>query len=148
MAGRPRKPDAVKKLQGTYQKCRDTNPVEFKIATNDLAFGRDWESIMRTTVDQLREVGIVSDVDLGLVEGYAKALERYIQADEQLRVEGMVVIGVAGLKPSVWFEIAERSLKQATQIGQLFGITPSARARIPQQGKPESKLELLKKKIS
>jgi phage terminase small subunit len=82
---------------------------------------------------------------MGLIEGYAKALERYFQADAQLRVTSMVTMEG---KISPWYDIAERSLKQATQIGQLFGITPSARARIPQQQQPASKLEILKKKIS
>jgi len=47
-----------------------------------------------------------------------------------------------------WQTIRNQALKSATNIGQLFGITPSARARIPQQQQPASKLEILKKKIS
>jgi phage terminase small subunit len=40
-------------------------------------------------------------------------------------------------------------VKQAMQLGQLIGVTPSARARIPNNNqKPISKLELLKKKTA
>ena len=148
MRGRPKKPDEVKKIQGTFQKCREVNEVKFEIAKIPLEFERDYKSIMELTVKQLREIGIVANVDMGLVEGYAKALERYFNADEILRTKGMIQDSPSGPKPSVWFDIAERSLKQATQIGQLFGITPSARARIPQQQQPASKLESLIKKIS
>ena len=148
MRGRPKKPNEIKKIQGTEDKRWMHEEVKFEVAKKPLDFERDYKSIMALTVKQLSEIGIVSNVDMGLVEGYAKALERYFHADEMMRTKGMVQDGPNGLKPSVWFDIAERSLKQATQIGQLFGITPSARARIPQQQQPESKLEFLKKKIS
>jgi phage terminase small subunit len=44
------------------------------------------------------------------------------------------------------YNVRSAALKQATQMGQLFGITPSARAKIETGNvKPVSKLELLKK---
>ena len=145
MRGRPKKPNEIKKLQGTEDKRWLHEEVKFEIAKIPLEFGKDWESIKDLTFNQLRDIGIVAKVDMGLIEGYAKALERYFQADAQLRATSMVT---EEGKISPWYDIAERSLKQATQIGQLFGITPSARARIPQQQQPASKLEILKKKIS
>jgi phage terminase small subunit len=45
-----------------------------------------------------------------------------------------------------WFQVQSQALKQATQLGQLFGITPSARSRISAAvTKPVSKLDSLKK---
>ncbi len=143
MRGRPKKPNEIKKIQGTEDKRWMHEEVKFEVAKIPLEFGKDWESIKDLTFNQLRDIGIVANVDMGLIEGYAKSLERYFQADAQLRATSMVT---EEGKISPWYDIAERSLKQATQIGQLFGITPSARARIPQQTKPESKLEILKKK--
>jgi phage terminase small subunit len=61
--------------------------------------------------------------------------------------EGEVIVNRFGDKAvSPWYDVRSRALKQATQMGQLFGVTPSARGKI-ETGKsaPVSKLELLQK---
>jgi P27 family predicted phage terminase small subunit len=90
----------------------------------------------------------MAEVDSELVSAYAQKLATYKQAIKMLEAEGEVITGEKGTRINPWFDVSERSLKQAIAIGVLFGITPSARARIPAQAAPASKLELLKKKIS
>ena len=61
--------------------------------------------------------------------------------------EGEVIVNRFGDKTvSPWYDVRSRALKQATQMGQLFGVTPRARGKI-ETGKsaPASKLELLQK---
>ena len=145
---RPRKPTELKKLQGTYQKCRDINEIKFTILENEIEIQKDWQKILQITCEQLRKIGILAEVDLNLVEAYAKAMSRYYEAQAQVEAMGMVIDGQAGLKVNPWFDVMEKSLKTACNVGGMFGITPSARARIPAQAAPASKLELLKKKIS
>jgi phage terminase small subunit len=71
----------------------------------------------------------------------------YKKACEINNQEGEVVINRFGERVvSPWYDVRSKALKQATQMGQLFGITPSARAKIETGNvKPVSKLELLKK---
>jgi phage terminase small subunit len=61
--------------------------------------------------------------------------------------EGVVIVNRFGERVvSPWYDVRSKALKQATQMGQLFGITPSARAKIETGNvKPASKLELLRK---
>jgi P27 family predicted phage terminase small subunit len=86
-------------------------------------------------------------VDLGLVAGYCNELGLYKKACGMTEAEGEVIVNRFGDKAvSPWYDVRSRALKQATQMGQLFGVTPSARGKI-ETGKsaPASKLELLQK---
>ena len=66
---------------------------------------------------------------------------------EKCEEQGMVIETQQGPKVNPWFTTKQNCVKQAMQLGQLIGVTPSARARIPNTNqKPVSKLELLKSK--
>jgi P27 family predicted phage terminase small subunit len=99
------------------------------------------------TCKELKNNHLLTGVDLGLVAGYCNELGLYKKACGMTEAEGEVVLNRFGDKViSPWYDVRSRALKQATQMGQLFGVTPSARGKI-ETGKsaPVSKLELLQK---
>jgi len=93
---------------------------------------------------------LLAGADLGLVAGYCNELGLYKAACAMTEKEGVVIVNRFGDQVvNPWYGVRSGALKQATQMGQLFGITPSARAKIETGNvKPASKLELLKKQKS
>jgi P27 family predicted phage terminase small subunit len=152
MKGRPRKPTDLKKIEGTFRADRSLEQpmiVELSVGVpqppahlNELGF-EYWD----ITCKELKNNNLLAGADLGLVAGYCNELGLYKKACEINNKEGEVVVNRFGERVvSPWYDVRSKALKQATQMGQLFGITPSARARIETGNvKPASKLELLKK---
>jgi P27 family predicted phage terminase small subunit len=86
-------------------------------------------------------------VDLGIIAMYSETMANYYEAVKVVEKQGMVIETDQGPKVNPWFTTKQNLVKQAMQLGQLIGVTPSARARIPNtNAKPVTKLELLKKK--
>jgi len=152
MKGRPRIPTEIKILKGTVERSRELlAPMVVELSEgvpqppahlNALGF-EYWD----VTCRELKNNHLLTGVDLGLVAGYCNELGLYKKACEVTNIEGEVVLNRFGDKViSPWYDVRSRALKQATQMGQLFGVTPSARGKI-ETGKsaPASKLELLQK---
>ena len=152
--GRKPIPNEIKQLKGTIEKSRlIENPMIVQInneipeAPEDL--NNEAKKIWQITCDELKRNGILATVDLGLVEAYCAELAMYKEAVRQIRKTSPLVKSPSGYPMvSPWQTIRKQSLKAATDLAQLFGVTPSARTRVGANKPPESKLELLKKKIS
>lgn len=152
MRGRPKKPTEIKKLQGTEDK-RWLVENEMKVLPMDeiplapkgfsASAAKIWDSVCR----ELKRNGLLASCDLELLRGYCILLHQFGEANKMVDKEGLVTISRHGEQVvNPWYRVQCESLKQATQIGQLFGITPSARSRINVAStKPQSKLDLLKK---
>ena len=152
MKGRPRIPTEIKVLKGTLSPSRELlAPMLVELSEGvpqppahltPLGF-EYWE----VTCRELKNNHLLTGVDLGLVAGYCNELGLYKKACGMTEAEGEVIVNRFGDKAvSPWYDVRSRALKQATQMGQLFGVTPSARGKI-ETGKsaPVSKLELLQK---
>jgi P27 family predicted phage terminase small subunit len=153
MKGRPRIPTEIKILKGTLSPSRElAAPMIVELSEGVPqppphlnALGLEYWDV---TCRELKNNNLLSGVDLGLVAGYCNELGLYKKACEVTNIEGEVIVNRFGDKAvSPWYDVRSRALKQATQMGQLFGVTPSARGKI-ETGKsaPVSKLELLRKK--
>ena len=152
MKGRPRKPTDLKKIEGTFRADRNLEQpmlVELSVGVpqppvhlNPLGF-EYWD----ITCKELLNNNLLAGADLGLVAGYCNELGLYKAACEMTEKEGVVIVNRFGDQcVNPWYSVRSAALKQATQMGQLFGITPSARAKIETGNvKPASKLELLRK---
>jgi len=152
MKGRPRKPVDLKKIEGTFRADRNLEqPMLVELSAgvpqppahlNPLGF-EYWD----ITCKELLNNNLLAGADLGLVAGYCNELGLYKSACEITEKEGVVIVNRFGDQVvNPWYNVRSAALKQATQMGQLFGITPSARAKIETGNvKPVSKLELLKK---
>lgn len=152
MRGRPKLPTELKKLQGTEDK-RWLVENEMKVLPMDElppapeGFSHESAKIWDTVCRELKRNGLLASCDLELLHGYCELLTHYQNACTKLKKEGTVILSRHGDKMiNPWFQVQSQTLKQATQLGQLFGITPSARSRISAAvTKPVSKLDSLKK---
>ena len=152
MKGRPRIPTEIKQIKGTVERSRELlAPMVVELSqgvpqppAHLTPLGFEYWDI---TCKELKNNHLLTGVDLGLVAGYCNELGLYKKACGMTEAEGEVIVNRFGDKTvSPWYDVRSRALKQATQLGQLFGVTPSARGKI-ETGKrlPVSKLELLQK---
>jgi P27 family predicted phage terminase small subunit len=153
MRGRPKVPTEVKKLKGTAQKCRILeNEMQLTMSTEQPTTEIEFKSpIAKKVFDEmcmeLKKINMLVGVDLGIIAMYSETMANYYEAVKVVEKQGMVIETDQGPKVNPWFTTKQNLVKQAMQLGQLIGVTPSARARIPNNNaKPVSKLELLKKK--
>lgn len=155
MRGRKPIPTAIKETKGTLRKHRVLeNEVTVQLVSNipeppdDLS--AEAKKTWRNVCDELKSNGLLATVDLELVQAYCNEMSMYREAVRQIKKTNPLVKSPSGY-PMInpWQTIRKQSLKSAMDLGQLFGLTPSARARIPNtNAKPVTKLELLKKKTA
>jgi P27 family predicted phage terminase small subunit len=155
MKGRPKVPTEIKKLKGTAQKCRILeNEMALTISTEQPTPEIEFKTprakkIFDEMCHELKKINMLVGVDLGIIAMYSEAVANYYVAVEKCEAQGMVIETNQGPKINPWFVTKQNCVKQAMQLGQLIGVTPSARARIPNtNAKPVSKLELLKSKTA
>jgi P27 family predicted phage terminase small subunit len=152
MRGRPKKPTEIKKLEGNNDK-RWLVENEMKVLPMDelpeapKTFNAATVKIWDTVCRELKRNGLLASCDLELLHGYCILLNQFVDANNMVKKEGLVTVSRHGEQVvNPWYRVQCESLKQATQIGQLFGVTPSARSRINvATTKPQSKLDTLKK---
>jgi P27 family predicted phage terminase small subunit len=144
-------PTEIKKLKGTLDK-RYVLENEMQViamdqippAPENLSAGA--RELWTVTCTELKRNNILTGVDLSLIEAYCAELQTYKDAAAELQKNGAVVPAPSGYPVvSPWQSIKNQSLKNAVDIGKLFGITPAARTKISSDVKPVSKIESLKK---
>ena len=140
MAGRPPKPTALKKLEGTYRADRAVSnemmPARLLFAPTPPSFlsaeaKKEWKSACQ----ELIELDMLHRVDLPLLMAYCQEMANYIHAVKALKKEGMVKTisredGSSYSMPSPYISIKNSALKNAQSIAGQFGFTPSARSKI------------------
>ena len=151
MRGRPKTPTKLKELNGNRDKRW--------LVENEMSFALNTEipnapdhvrfeavEIFETVCRELKSIGMLVAVDTEMIAAYSEAMATYKNASRKLVEQGDVIPGLHGNVINPFFAIRERSLKQAKEIGLLFGITPSARAKISNTpAQTESKLDKFKK---
>lgn len=131
---RPRKPTAVKRLQGTLQKCR--TPQNEPIPQNDLRGAPAPEYLTDTAKEfwtfSLAQVppGLVSTVDYSVFVQWVVLFDQFIQLSEQIKREGTIVQTEDGPEVS---KILHHLTKTASALKTLeteLGFTPASRSRV------------------
>lgn len=152
MRGRKPIPTEIKKTKGTLEKSRVlSNEMQVQI-NNDIPtapedLNQEAKKIWLEVCTELKNNRILANVDLGLVEAYCAELAQYKEAVRQIKKTSPLVKSPSGyVMISPWQTIRKQSLKAAMDLGQLFGVTPSARTRIGANIKGESKLDFIKQK--
>ncbi|MCF0074470.1 phage terminase small subunit P27 family [Dyadobacter sp. CY261] len=139
-AGRPNKPTALKKLEGTFRKDRavinEIMPANLEYIPSPPKFldkdaKKEWKSVCQELID----LQMLHRVDLALLAAYCSEISNYINAVRKLRETGEVLTitrddGSAYSMPSPWNAIKNTYLKNAREIASQFGFTPSARTKI------------------
>jgi P27 family predicted phage terminase small subunit len=145
--GRPRKPTALKLLQGTHRKDRapknepkppagdrPPSPPSFLAG---LAL-KEWKRL----ANRLHSVGLLTEVDRSKFAMYCQAYARWQECEAVISAEGMTIETATGYvqqRPEV--SIAHKYCEIAQKLGQQFGIDPAARSRIDVPPAPEKPAE-------
>lgn len=142
MAGRKRKPTALKKLEGNPGK-RPLNQHEPKY--DGLPEMPDWLSSAAkkewsNIVPKLGAVGLLQSVDMAMLVGYCQAWGVYVEAEKTLMETGRtfvytkydkngnVVSEYQQIRPEV--TISNNAMNHIIKFCQEFGLSPSSRVRL------------------
>ena len=136
MGGRPRKPTAVKKLQGTLQKCR-TNTLE-PIPQVDLKqFTEPPEYLTESAKDiwtfalQQAPEGMLSSLDYSIFSEWVILYDQFIKLSEGLKQQGTFVRDADGNQTVN--NIINSITKTATILRGIeneLGFTPASRSKV------------------
>lgn len=134
MPGPPKKPTALKLVEGTYREDRVAKneprpkarvprpPKHF----SPLAL-EEWNRI----VEELAENGLMTNLDRAALVAYCEFWEAYVQAAEKLQKGGFVYTSANGnMVENPWFSIKKRAAELMHKFLIEFGMTPASRTRI------------------
>lgn len=128
------KPQALKKMQGTYRPDRDGGADDALDDRKPYCPGwldEDARKEWRRIAGPLHEAGLLKWVDQAALAGYCQAYARWKAAEETVAKSGLLIKTTKGnviQNPAVG--IANTALRDMLRIAKEFGMTPSARARI------------------
>ena len=139
--GRKPLPTAIKKKKGTLQKCREVeNELSPKLVQSIPSPPEDMREVAKTEwfriVGELSRLGVLSHLDLTLIEVYCNEYSVYIEMEQLLQKNGRVIFyknadgSLKHAQRAPHQSIADRSVDKMIKIAQEFGFTPSARTRI------------------
>ena len=145
-SGRPRKPSAIKKMNGTYRPSTAAkHEVTFPVTRLeppewlDAEGQQEWQRI----VPLLDSVRILTDPDLIALANYCATVSVAINATRTYQREGMMSALVKGSKMkrvNPLIKVAQEARAQSLRFAIEFGLTPAARSRIVgQPAEPEKK---------
>lgn len=146
---RPRKPTAVKKLQGTLQPCR-TNPNE-PIPHTPLARIAPPEHLSEIAKDAWRFAlsqapeELLTSLDFAVFEQWTVLYAQLVEVQKQLNQEGLFVIDpVTGISsPNVLLKVQVMLQDTLRRYMTEMGFTPASRSKISISKKTENKNEFL-----
>lgn len=134
--GRPRKPTALHKLHGTERPGRSsTDEPKPRALTRDdppMTLEREGAELWRDMVAELRQLGMLTQVDRAALAAYCAAFGRLAEARRQMRRSGGAVVKSSDgtLRLSPWFRIEKAASETLTRLAIEFGFTPASRPRL------------------
>jgi P27 family predicted phage terminase small subunit len=132
MAGRPPKPTALKRLQGTLRAHRpqgvELPPMEMAECPEHIVkeARKQWHRI----VGELVRHKIVATVDASVLELYCTAYANWKQAQAEWDEQGSTVEGKFGPVKNPVVQICQDERKEVMRLGSLLGLDPSGRVRL------------------
>lgn len=135
MRGRKPKPTAIKELQGNPGK-RAPNSAEPKPAAAGTVpppahLAKDGAAEWRRITAELKSIGLVSRLDLGLLAVWCAAYGDFVQAERALKRGGLVKKGDDGVwRRNPWLMVKSKAVEQMVRIGSEFGLSPASRPRL------------------
>lgn len=134
--GRKPTPTAIKQLRGTVQPCR-TNPKELvldpvsKLPNAPRWFSVTAKTIYKTKGNQLKEIGVLTVLDLELFISFCREYADYL--DTAAELEKIPLKAILDEKSEQVFrrmsKINRESWERAKSLAAEFGFSPSARAK-------------------
>ena len=140
MGGRPRKPTAVKKLQGTLQKCR-TNPAE-PVPQNDLKAMSPPDYLTETAreiwtfaLSQAPE-RMLSTLDFGVFSEWVVVYDQFLTISAGIKRDGTLQETADGeLIPSPLISKLQSTINLLRGLQSDLGFTPASRSKVVSFGK-------------
>jgi P27 family predicted phage terminase small subunit len=134
--GRPRKPSALKLLQGTFRKDRAPKrepkpPAGDRPPSPPSYLGKVARAEWARLAKRLHGVGLLTEVDRSKFAMYCQAYARWQEAEQVITEQGMTFMtdkGYVCQRPEV--SISNKQCEIARKIGGEFGLDPAARSRI------------------
>ena len=132
MAGRPRKPTALKLIHGS----RDRHQNKFEPIPLGTAIAPSW--INEAAVEEwnnlapsLLAIGLLTEIDTQAFAVYCQSYAELIEAEDELLKLGKTQATKDGfMRKSPWLSVRDEAHKRMMQIGGQFGLTPASRTRI------------------
>jgi P27 family predicted phage terminase small subunit len=133
--GRKPKPTHLKLLQGTGRRRR--NPREprprLSIPSAPRHLNPAARSEWRRLSEELHQLGLLTEIDRAALAMYCQAYGRWVFAEQKLKDEKLLIVKSPTDQPmqNPWLQIANRAMRQMHSLLAEFGMSPSARARVP-----------------
>lgn len=147
--GRKPKPSAVKKLEGNPggRPLNEKEPAPKKKAPAcpkwlDAEARKEWRRLAKV----LEEMGVLTQLDMGVFATYCNAYARWKEADEFISQHGTVIKTPSGYVQQLpQVSIAQTYAKLMNRCAEQMGLTPSSRSRIiaADNGDPDDEMEEL-----
>lgn len=134
MAGRKPKPSKLKVLQGTNRPDR-ANPneptPEEKIPSCPKHLNKQAKKEWHRVTKILDANKMITGLDMAALAAYCQMYGRWVEAEENLSKESMVVLSPIGyMMQSPYLSIANKCMEMMKSFLTEFGMTPSSRTRI------------------
>lgn len=147
--GRKPIPTEIKKEKGTLKKSRTIEEVKPPLSmypdppTYLNQYGME---VWKDTVPNLISTKLLSKIDEQLIGAYCNEMGRYNEIAMKIKENGVLFKSPKNNWPMAHplYAVMKQSLKSATDIGVLFGITPSARTKVPSKEEDTKKAKLEK----
>lgn len=133
-AGRPRKPDNVKKLQGTYRPDRSSQSQPVFTGTPKCPpwLGERAQIEWKRVAPQLMKLGMLTAVDMAVFAAYCQAFGDYVDLTVEIgNLEALTFKTPKGFMQSVpQVKQRQEAYKQMKECAVHFGFTPASRSTI------------------
>jgi P27 family predicted phage terminase small subunit len=130
-----KKPQALKKLQGTYRPDRDggaDDALSDKKPNCPAWLSKEAKSEWRRIANDLHDAGLLKYVDRAALAAYCEAYGRWQQAEKLVQEKGLLVKTKNGnviQSPAVG--VANVAMRDMLKLLKEFGMTPVSRSRLP-----------------
>ncbi len=132
MVGRPAKPSATKKAEGTYRKDRDRElTVSVQVPAPPDELSAEEQKLFRELAVGLAAQGTIAAVDGLALAMLCNAIVEFRAADADIKAKGMTAetdTGYEYLRPTVG--VRSKASGKILAACRLFGMSPAARASI------------------
>ena len=141
MRGRKKLPTEIKLLKGTLRADREIKDAMKPTKIIDLPYppeylNEDAKKEWYVIIKEYQKLGMISNLDLGILGLYCNEISIYIEMTNKLRDKDRVMVfknpdGTVKYAAQVPYQkIANDALAKALKIASEFGLTPSSRTKI------------------
>jgi P27 family predicted phage terminase small subunit len=141
--GRPRKPDAAKRLEGTFRPDRERSgvvdaPPAMPERPEYLTAGarKEWDRVAHFLV----EYGLIAAGDGAVLEGYCCSYGRAVEAEKALKKHGLIIKTPYGPQVNPAAAIARQNWEAVRKFASEFGLSIGGRQgiKVPERPKEDA----------